>query len=83
MTLKKGHYSKMQLSKAQAILKETLKGKPWGLTAVVADRLEVDILKISSPMFFIQYERSLLSGKVAGSVSAFNDECHRRRASFV
>lgn len=41
------------------------------------------IMKISSPIFFIRYQKRLESGDVHGSLSQYNDDNYHRRARFA
>lgn len=47
------------------------------------ERLKNKLMKITSPMFFIKYREALESGKIALSLSKYEDENYYRRNRYA
>ena len=68
---------------AMTIRAQALRQHPWGLNANAADKINVRLETMTSPLFFIKYKDGLEGGDVVKCLSLYDEDNYQRRAKFA
>ncbi|MBY3789537.1 hypothetical protein HPQ32_14005 [Photobacterium carnosum] len=81
MTAKLKGYSAAQRNLAHAIRQKVIKNYPW--QEAKPDRLLSELECITSPMFFIKYQKQLISGNIKQALTDYGNNNYARRVGYA